>query len=75
MTTTWRLDVVCKKCGYVAATTPLGEGSTGDGWSFSIGASCPRCTLDLAGKPPNLIKRLHIYRAARRFRKELDGQA
>lgn len=64
---TWKLVVVCRKCGHEAASTVLGLPDH-DNWSFSVDSDCPLCA---AFSRPTLRQRLHIYREVRRMRREL----
>jgi hypothetical protein len=70
---TWRLDIVCIKCGYIVATTHVyNDGTQG---YFDVPERCPSCSiLGRNGRPPAKqgASRFTIWRQARKFRKQLQ---
>ena len=71
----WKLDIVCRNCGYVAASAPIGEGTKHDDFAFRIDEECPACQfLGRTGKAPATRRpsRFRIWREARAFRRQLE---
>ena len=70
----WQIDVVCKTCGYVAATGALTvEHGDGKVSAMEVPADCPACYIvALKGKAPGVgASRLTVWREVRRARKAL----
>lgn len=69
----WKLDVVCANCGYVAASTPIGMGTQHDDFAFRLEDTCPACDYEAGRAPKRRPSRFYIWREQRRFRRQLQA--